>query len=136
MTTLLNFAKEIDELISSDLDQPQFHMPARLYGRTNAGIELLGESDGPYELLDYVDKPDSIEVCALVVTGWAAPTGGDDNTPPSKREDRSRCRVILSKNGEGTFTVVRFSNEPEKLNEMGDGGEGLMPLALMAWWDS
>jgi hypothetical protein len=134
MNTLLNFAKEIDELISSDLDQPQFHLPARLYGRTNAGIELLGESDEPYQLLFFTEKPEGVEVCALVVTGWAAPTDDGPGTRPSQHKDRSRVRIVLSSNGADTFTVVRFANEPDDIKEMGAGGEGALPEALMTWW--
>lgn len=134
MTTMQKFAMEIDELISSDLDTPQFHLPARLYARTKYGIELLGEGDHPYELLFFTEKPEDVEVCALVVTGWAAPTDGNNDTRPSQHKDRSRVRIVLSSNGTNTFTVARFANDPDDIKEMGEDGEGAMPEALMAWW--
>ena len=134
MKTLLNFAKEIDELISSDLDLTQFNIPARLYGQTKAGIELLGESDEPYELLFFTEKPEGVEVCALVVTGWAAPEDNGPNSRPSQHKDRARVRIILSSNGASTFTVVRFANEPDEIHEMGADGQGALPEAIMSWW--
>jgi hypothetical protein len=131
MTNITAIAKTIDELVHRTADD-KFEMDAKLYGCDPDGAYLLGESPNPYDLLECIDRPEQLDAVALVVTGYAAPEGG--TTPPREHPERIRVRLVVCKNIDGFSNIMRREDTPDEVEDLGDGGVGVMRDAMEAWW--
>ena len=131
MTTITAIAKTIDELVHRTADD-KFQMDARLYGCDHDGAYLLGEAPNPYDLLDFINRPEQLDAVALVVTGYASPQG--DDIPPSQHPKRMRVRLVVCKGIDGFSNIMRNEATPDEVKDLGDGGVGVMRDALEEWW--
>ena len=131
MTTVTAIAKTVDELVHRTAAD-KFQMDARLYGCDPDGAYLLGEAPNPYDLLDYINRPEHLDAVALVVTGYASPEG--DNIPPSQHPERMRIRLVVCKGIDGFSNIMRNEANPDEVKDLGDGGVGVMRDAVEAWW--
>ena len=131
--SITTIAKTVDELVHRAAADP-FTMSALLYGCDNDGAYLLGSAENPYELLEMIDRPDSLNAVALVITGFASPIN-DENIPPSKHPERIRVRIVNCKSDEGFTTIMRRANTPDEVEDMGSEGVGALREALSDWWE-
>lgn len=131
MTTITAIAKTVDELVHRTAED-KFEMDARLYGCDPDGVYLLGEALNPYDLLDYINRPEHLDAVALVFTGYASPEV--DNIVPSQHPERIRTRLVVCKGIDGFSNIMRNEDNPDEVKDMGDGGFGVMRDAIEAWW--
>ncbi len=132
MTTITQIAKTVDEIVHRTAPD-KFGMEATLFGCDDDGAYLLGVNGDPYQLLWTSNRPDHIKAIALVVTGWASPTDGED-IAPSKHPERVRIRLVVCNGIDGFSTVMRRADTPDEAEVMGDEGTGSLRDAMEAWW--
>ena len=134
MTTTLELAKSVEQNLN-DYKKLGFHMDkACLYGVDGEGLIVLCDKNGDvYELLEDGCIPDYLTVyshIAVATTGWASPIKDDDednDLPPSQHKDRRRVRLVVLADKDGMASVLRFSDEPDRV--ITDEGKALGALA-------
>ena len=134
MTTTLELAKSVEQNLN-DYKKLGFEMKqACLYGVDTDGLIALGyQHNDIYELLDGSDVADLLTVyshVAVATTGWASPMTDDEmanDLPPSQHKDRRRVRLVVVADKDGMASVLRFSDEPDRV--ITDEGKALGSLA-------
>jgi len=134
MTTTLELAKSVEQNLN-DYKKLGFEMKqACLYGVDTDGLIALGyQHNDIYELLDGSDVADLLTVyshVAVATTGWASPMTDDEmanDLPPSQHKDRRRVRLVVVADKDGMASVLRFSDEPDRV--VTDEGKALGSLA-------
>ena len=134
MTTTLELAKSVEQNLN-DYKKLGFNMDkACLYGVDGEGLIVLCDKNGDvYELLEDGCIPDYLTVyshIAVATTGWASPIkeGDEDNdVPPSQHKDRRRVRLVVLADKDSMASVLRFSDEPDRV--ITDEGKALGALA-------
>ena len=134
MTTTLELAKGVEKNLN-DHKKLGFEMKqACLYGVDTDGLIALGyQHNDIYELLDGSDVADLLTVyshVAVATTGWASPITDDEvanDVPPSEHKDRRRVRLVVVADKDSMASVLRFSDEPDRV--ITDEGKALGALA-------
>ena len=134
MTTTLELAKSVEQNLN-DYKKLGFEMKqACLYGVDTDGLIALGyQHNDIYELLDGSEVADLLTVyshVAVATTGWASPMTDDEmanDLPPSQHKDRRRVRLVVVADKDGMASVLRFSDEPDRV--ITDEGKALGSLA-------
>lgn len=152
-TNALLVARAIDRIVHEELDDAFTLEQARLYAIVEGDSSNDGESniqmvahDNPYELMMNYPRPPATVAGCLVVTGWAAPLGGEpgDNFAPDKNEPtvrpsehplRRRVRVCVAICAGEIGTVMRTDDEPDEIKPLSERGMGGIPDVLEDWWN-
>lgn len=155
MTSLLNpldVAAWVDDDLDEDLDQTLRYQSTRLFAvvADTDGLhrELIDCDPDPYRLLTRFPTPRRIDAACLVMTGWMSRVDDDDDDELDDDDDdgdgevdvvvepveRFRVRVTAAVTDDGVSVVVRRFGPEGVVDRFSDGGEGLFPEALVAWW--
>ena len=134
MTTTIDLAKSVEQNLN-DYKKLGFEMKqACLYGVDTDGLIVLGNRHSDiYELLDGSEVADLLTVyshIAVATTGWASPMTDDETAnelPPSEHKDRRRVRLVVVADSNNMASVLRFSDEPDRV--ITDEGKALGSLA-------
>ena len=131
MTSLMDLAVSVEKNLNDKRGLGFTMEDACLYGVDTDGLVVLCDRGSDiYELLEGHDVADYLTVyshIAVATTGWAAPNDEDNDTPPSERADRRRVRLVVTADKSGMASVLRFSDEPERI--ITDEGKALGSLA-------
>lgn len=137
----LDVAVWVDDDLDEDLDQTLRYQSTRLFAITSdpEGLrrELIDCDPDPYRLLTRFPSPRRIDAACLVMTGWMSRVPDDDSDGPDDHSDepeRFRVRVTAAVADEGVSVVVRRFDADGVTDRFADGGEGMFPEALIAWW--
>lgn len=135
----LDVAVWVDDDLDEDLDQTLRYQSTRLFAITRDpdGLrrELIDCDPDPYRLLTRFPSPRRIDAACLVMTGWMSRVPDDEGDDDEVDEvERFRVRVTAAVADEGVSVVVRRFDTDGATDRFADGGEGLFPEALIAWW--
>ena len=127
------------------------HKKARLYGvsivdldaarRDDDGalrITFLAEHGDVYELLEAPTNAvvRAFDAAVVLTTGWAAPLGDHDGTPPSEHPERRRVRLVVVVCDEGVASVLRFADAPDDIvTDAGSARGSLADAVAHLWFD-
>lgn len=131
MSALMDLAVSVEQNLNDKRGLGFSMKEACLYGVDTDGLVVLCDKGSDiYDLLEGTDVPDLLTVyshIAVATTGWASPNDEDNDTPPSEREDRRRVRLVVTADSKGMASVLRFSDEPNRI--LTDEGKALGSLA-------
>lgn len=139
----LRVAQWIDADLDESLDETLRYRAARVFAvrSTDHGFvrELIDCDADPYVLIDRVPPSIDFDAACLVMTGWMTRLDDEDDRDDFGDVDpdddgRYRVRLAAAVSGDGVAVVVRRWQGGEWSDSFGDGGEGMFPDALRAWW--
>lgn len=139
----LAIARWIDTDLHESLDETLRYRSARLFAVniTDDGFtrELIDCDPDPYELLTRLPSAPALDAACLVMTGWMSRVRDDDESDDDDEVDvpeRFRVRVVAVVEDQGVGVVVRRWTDEGVSDSFADGGEGMFPDALTAWWSA
>ena len=152
----LAIARWIDTDLHESLDETLRYRSARLFAVniTDDGFtrELIDCDPDPYELLTRLPSAPALDAACLVMTGWMSRVRDDDDDDdddndesddnetnfdePDDGPERFRVRVVAVVEDQGVGVVVRRWTDEGVSDSFADGGEGMFPDALTAWWSA
>lgn len=137
----LRSAHHLDQELSMSIEEIVNKKRAFAYAITeDQGVftaHLADADPDPYRILTRIPtKPTRGEVVALcmVMTGWMSRIDEDADEDDDTPAERERVRVIASVSDDGVSCVVRRYNSEGESEAFEDGGEGIFPEAMRAWW--
>lgn len=144
----LRVAQWVDADLDETLDETLRYRASRVFAvrETERGFvrELVDCDADPYSLITRVPPSVDFDAACLVMTGWM--TRLDENDDENDDEDdldddandhgRYRVRLAAAVSDDGVSVVVRRWHDGEWSDSFADGGEGMFPAALLAWWSA
>jgi len=140
----LAIARWIDNDLHESLDETLRYRSARLFAVNIAddgfARELIDCDPDPYELLTRLPLAPALDAACLVMTGWMSRVRddeeSDDDDETADVPERFRVRVVAVVEDQGVGVVVRRWTDDGISDSFADGGEGMFPDALTAWWSA
>lgn len=150
----LRVAQWVDADLDETLDETLRYRASRVFAvrETDHGFvrELVDCDADPYSLITRVPPSVDFDAACLVMTGWMTrlvenDDEGDgefdepddtDDSDDSDDGDRYRVRLAAAVSDDGVSVVVRRWQGGEWSDSFADGGEGMFPAALLAWWSA
>lgn len=136
----LAIAQWIDTDLRETLDETLRYRSARLFAVEclNDGFtrELIDCDPDPYALLTRLPSAPAIDAACLVMTGWMSRVDDSERELDDSEPERFRVRVVAVVEDEGVGVVVRRWTDDGSSDSFADGGEGMFPEALTAWWSA
>ena len=148
MPSPMQLAQYLDQNLGETFAETLDMKAARVFSISTVDGQLthaLVDTDpDPYRILTRIPKiGNPIDGLVLVMTGWmskVADIDEDGNEIESDDDDeiveRIRVRVIAGVNDDGVSVVVRKFHSEDESDSFEDGGEGMFPEALKAWWSA
>lgn len=145
----LRVAQWVDADLDETLDETLRYRASRVFAvrETDRGFvrELVDCDADPYSLITRVPSSVDFDAACLVMTGWMTrlDENDDENDDESDEFDeddaddgRYRVRLAAAVSDDGVSVVVRRWEGGEWSDSFADGGEGMFPAALLAWWSA
>lgn len=142
----LRVAQWVDADLDETLDETLRYRASRVFAvrETERGFvrELVDCDADPYSLITRVPPSVDFDAACLVMTGWMTrlDENDDDENDDGYDEDdadgRYRVRLAAAVSDDGVSVVVRRWQGGEWSDSFADGGEGMFPAALLAWWSA
>ncbi|MEY3680389.1 MAG: hypothetical protein RL547_1002 [Actinomycetota bacterium] len=143
----LRVAQWVDADLDESLDDTLRYRASRVFAvrESERGFsrELVDCDADPYALIDRVPPSVDFDAACLVMTGWMTriddpesddPESDVDESEDATDEGRYRVRLAAAVSDDGVAVVVRRWEGGEWSDSFADGGEGMFPQALRAWW--
>lgn len=140
----LRVAQWVDADLDETLDETLRYRASRVFAvrETERGFvrELVDCDADPYSLITRVPPSVDFDAACLVMTGWMTRLDeNDDENDDDENDDadgRYRVRLAAAVSDDGVSVVVRRWQGGEWSDSFADGGEGMFPAALLAWWSA
>lgn len=145
----LRVAQWVDADLDETLDETLRYRASRVFAvrETERGFvrELVDCDADPYSLITRVPPSVDFDAACLVMTGWMTrlDENDDENDESDEFDDdddvndgRYRVRLAAAVSDDGVSVVVRRWQGGEWSDSFADGGEGMFPAALLAWWSA
>ena len=141
----LRVAQWVDADLDETLDETLRYRASRVFAvrETEHGFvrELVDCDADPYSLITRVPPSVDFDAACLVMTGWMTRLDENDDESDEYDEDdlddgRYRVRLAAAVSDDGVSVVVRRWQGGEWSDSFADGGEGMFPAALLAWWSA
>jgi hypothetical protein len=146
----LRVAQWVDADLDETLDDTLSYRASRVFAVRESAHgfvrELVDCDADPYALITRVPPSVDFDAACLVMTGWMTrldeSDDGDGNEDDDLDDDcdddlddgRYRVRLAAAVSDDGVSVVVRRWQGGEWSDSFADGGEGMFPAALLAWW--
>lgn len=142
----LRVAQWVDADLDETLDETLRYRASRVFAvrETERGFdrELVDCDADPYSLITRVPPSVDFDAACLVMTGWMTRLDENDDdadvddSDDSDDDGRYRVRLAAAVSDDGVSVVVRRWQGGEWSDSFADGGEGMFPAALLAWWSA
>lgn len=140
MVKPIDVSKWVDENLNENLEETLRYRSTRMFGikvnnNGNMTRALIDSDADPYKLLTRWPEDNDFDAVSLVMTGWMSRINDEDDDEDAE-PIKFRVRVVASVNDHGVSVVVRQweNDDMDESQSFEDGGEGLFPEALTAWW--